>query len=121
LRQILVAEDNDINRELIRIVLEGQGYEVIEATTGKQALAVLEGTHPDLVLLDIQMPELDGYKVISLIRENPQLKSLKVVALTAFAMDGDRERAMQAGFDGYLTKPIEIASLKSSINSLLPT
>jgi two-component system cell cycle response regulator DivK len=120
LRRILVAEDNDTNRELLRIVLENQGYEVIEAATGKQVLAVLETTHPDLVLLDIQMPELDGYKVISLIRENPVLKSLRVVALTAFAMDGDREKAMSAGFDGYLTKPIEIANLKMSIKSWLP-
>ena len=117
--KILVAEDNLPNRELIREILEACGYEVIEAGDGQQALDKLEENLPDLVLLDIQMPVLDGYAVVRKLRQTPRLASLKVLALTAYAMQGDREKVLEAGFDGYLTKPVDMVSLAKQIAQLL--
>ena len=117
--KILVAEDNLPNRELIREILEGCGYEVIEAADGRQALDKLEESLPDLVLLDIQMPVLDGYAVVRKLRQTPRFAGLKVLALTAYAMQGDREKALESGFDGYLTKPIDMVSLSKEIADLL--
>jgi len=92
--KILVAEDNLANRELIPEILESCGHEVIEAEDGQQALERLKETKPDLVLLDIQMPVLDGYAVIRRLRQIPRFAGLKVVALTAYAMQGDRDRVL---------------------------
>jgi CheY-like chemotaxis protein len=117
--KILVAEDNLPNRELIREILEACGYDVIEAGDGQQALDRLEENLPDLVLLDIQMPVLDGYAVVRKLRQTPGLANLKVLALTAYAMQGDREKVLEAGFDGYLTKPVDMASLAKQIAQLL--
>ena len=119
MNKILVAEDNLPNRELIREILETCGYEVIEAVDGQQALDKLEESMPDLVLLDIQMPVLDGYAVIRQLRQTPRLAGLKILALTAYAMQGDREKVLEAGFDGYLTKPIDMAALTKQIQQLL--
>ncbi len=117
--KILVAEDNLPNRDLIREILETLGHEVIEACDGKQALEKLAEDLPDLVLLDIQMPVLDGYAVLREVRQDPRLARLKVLALTAYAMQGDREKALEAGFDGYLTKPINTAVLNEGIRQFL--
>ena len=117
--KILVAEDNLPNRELIREILESCGHEVIEAEDGQQALERLKDTKPDLVLLDIQMPVLDGYAVVRHLRQIPRFAGIKVVALTAYAMQGDRERVLQSGFDGYLTKPVDIAKLTEEIQEFL--
>jgi two-component system, cell cycle response regulator DivK len=116
-KRILVADDNAASRELIREVLEMSGYDVIEASDGAEALskAVDNAADLDLVLVDIQMPRLDGYGVLREMRRDPRLASVQVVALTAFAMEGDRERAVEAGFDGYITKPVEIAALRREI------
>jgi CheY-like chemotaxis protein len=117
--KILVAEDNLPNRELIREVLQYSGYEVIEAENGQEALDKLEQILPDLVLLDIGMPVLDGYAVVTRLREMPRFAGLKVLALTAYAMRGDRERVLKYGFDGYLTKPIDIHVLRKEISGFL--
>ena len=117
--RILVAEDNLPNRELIREILEAWGHEVIEAEDGQQALDKIEETKPELVLLDIQMPVLDGYAVVRQLRQRTSSATLKVVALTAFAMQGDRERVLQSGFDGYLTKPIDTVILGRELRELL--
>jgi len=117
--KILVAEDNLPNRELIREILENSGYEVIEADDGQQALDKLATTEADLVLLDIQMPRLDGYAVLRRLREMPRHANLRVLAINAYAMQADREKVLQAGFDGYLTKPIDIAGLIKEIQQLL--
>ena len=95
-----------MNRELVRDMLEGSGFVVLEAGNGLEALHMLSQTAPDLVLLDIQMPVLDGMAVIQELRSEPQYASLPVVALTAYAMVGDRERVLNAGFSGYIAKPI---------------
>jgi two-component system cell cycle response regulator DivK len=117
--RILVADDNDASRELIREVLEMSGHDVVEAINGQDAVSRACENLPDMMLVDIQMPRLDGYEVLGELRADPRLSSLRVVALTAFAMQGDCQRALVAGFDGYLTKPVEIAALREEIKRLL--
>ncbi|MFZ0805864.1 MAG: response regulator, partial [Candidatus Sulfotelmatobacter sp.] len=104
--RILVAEDNPANRELLRERLEASGYNVTEACNGQEALDMIAQSRPDLLLLDISMPVLDGFATVRKIRENPQLSALPVLAVTAYAMRGDRDKVLNAGFDGYLSKPI---------------
>jgi len=118
-RKILVADDNTASRELIREVLEMSGYDVVEAADGHAAVGAARANAPDLVLVDIQMPRLDGYGVLRELRADPLLSGLHVVALPAFAMQGDRDRALDAGFDGYITKPVDIATLRQEIRKLL--
>jgi len=117
--RILVAEDNAVNRELLRELLEARGYTVSEACDGQEALNMIEQAQPDLLLLDIGMPVLDGFAVIRRIRENPRLGPLPVVAVTAYAMRGDREKILDSGFDGYLSKPLNPSSLTEELDRLL--
>ncbi|HSS99777.1 MAG TPA: response regulator [Terriglobales bacterium] len=119
MKKILIAEDNAINRELLRELLETRGFEVIEACNGQEALEKIEETQPDLLLLDLGMPVLDGFGAMRKIRENPRSASLPVVAVTAYAMQGDQEKTMEAGFDGYLSKPISAALLEKELNRFL--
>jgi CheY-like chemotaxis protein len=114
-KRVLVADDNPAGRELVRESLAEHVSSIIEAADGREALDKIRGARPDLVLLDIQMPEMDGYAVLREIRGDPALAGLRVVALTAFAMQGDRERALEAGFDDYLTKPVTVAQLKEQL------
>jgi CheY-like chemotaxis protein len=117
--RILVAEDNAVNRELLRELLEARGYTVLEACNGQEALQMIEQSLPGLLLLDIGMPVLDGFAVIRRIRENPRLALLPVVAVTAYAMQGDREKILNSGFDGYLSKPLNPSSLTAELDRLL--
>ncbi|MGC2366409.1 MAG: response regulator [Candidatus Sulfotelmatobacter sp.] len=117
--RILVAEDNAGNRELLRELLEARGYTVSEACDGQEALRMIEQSQPELLLLDIGMPILDGFAVIRRIRENPRLAPLPVVAVTAYAMRGDREKILNSGFDGYLSKPLNPSSLAEELDRLL--
>ncbi len=117
--RILIAEDNAVNRELLRELLEMRGYAVEEACDGQEAIHMIEQTHPDLLLLDIGMPVLDGFAVVRKIRENPRLAHLPVVAVTAYAMQGDREKILTSQFDGYLSKPVDSRSLAEELDRLL--
>lgn len=119
MRTILVADDNPISRELIRETLETRDFTVIEACDGKDALEKIQETNPDAVLMDIQMPAMDGFAVLRAVRSEPRFAALPVLALTAFAMQGDREKALAAGFDGYITKPIDIMLLREEVEQLL--
>ena len=116
MKTVLIAEDNPANRELLRELLEIRGYTVMEACNGQEALSLLEQTLPDILLLDIGMPIMDGFGVIHKIRDNPRLKSLPVVAITAYAMEGDCERILQSGFDGYLSKPVNSRTLEEELD-----
>jgi CheY-like chemotaxis protein len=116
MKKILLVEDNDVNRELVREMLERNEFEVFEAANGLQALHMLPKTEPDLVLLDIQMPVLDGMSAIKQLRQKAQYANLPVLALTAYAMVGDRDRVMAAGFSGYVPKPIDRKTLLAEIN-----
>ena len=116
--KVLVVDDNPAGRELVRESLVNHVSSLIEAGNGREALEKIRSARPDLVLLDIQMPEMDGYQVLHEIRKDPSLKGLRVVALTAFAMQGDREHALEAGFDEYITKPVTVAKLKAQLELL---
>lgn len=105
MRRIAVVEDNADNRLLVRAILEDM-YVIVEYESGSEALAGLKEGDPDLILLDISLPEMDGTEVLRAIRADPALRDLPVIALTAHAMAGDRERFLAEGFDDYLTKPI---------------
>lgn len=119
MKTILIGEDNPINKELLTAILEQWGYSVREASNGEEVLAGIEASVPDLVLLDIQMPELDGYAVLRRLRADSRFEHLKIVALTAYAMRGDRERALEAGFDGYVVKPVDRKVLRDEIEKLI--
>jgi PAS domain S-box-containing protein len=119
-KRVLVADDNPAGRELVRESLADHVGSIVEASNGREALDKIRETLPDLVLLDIQMPEMDGYAVLREIRSDPALRGLRVVALTAFAMQGDHERALAAGFDDYVTKPVTMAKLKAQLESSGP-
>jgi len=117
--KILIVDDNAPSRELIREVLQSPGNGIMEAGDGHEALAAIAEEHFDLVLMDIQMPGLDGYAAIRRIRSDERTRSLRVVALTAYAMRGDIEKAIGAGFDAYITKPIDLATLRKRVDLLL--
>lgn len=119
MRRILVAEDRAASRELIRTVLEDSGYAVIEACDGGEAVRQATLTLPDLVLLDLHMPVLDGYSVLQVLRGDPRFAAIPIVALTANAMEGERERALSAGFNVYITKPVDLSSLRRELAELL--
>ncbi len=116
---ILYVEDNSDNRKLVRRVLEAEGYAVAEAKDGQQAMECLLSEQIDLALMDINMPEVDGYTLTSRIKAMPQFAHLPIVAVTANVMRGDRERSLQAGCDGYIQKPIDIDTLSEQIERFL--
>ncbi len=118
MKTVLIAEDNPINRELLRELLEARGYTVTEACNGQEALAMVEQAPPDILLLDIGMPLLDGFAVVRKLRENPRFSSLPIVAVTAYAMQGDREKIMSSRFDGYLSKPVSSSLLVQELDRL---
>lgn len=118
-RRILVVEDNPLNLKLVRDVLTVSGYEVVEARSGEEGVSLAGSCSPDLVLMDLQLPGIDGYEALRLLRENPDLGDIPVVAVTAFAMREDRERATREGFDGYLGKPISVPALPSQVGEFL--
>lgn len=118
-KRILIADDLATSRELIRTVLECEGYDIVEASDGAEAVAKAREYTPDLILLDLQMPLLDGFDVVRTLRSDLQFAMVPVVALTASAMHGDREKALEAGFTGYIAKPVRVAVLRTEVARLL--
>jgi two-component system, cell cycle response regulator DivK len=113
--RVLVVEDNEKNMKLFRDVLGATGYRTLAATTGAQAVALATEHAPDLVLMDIQLPDFDGVEALSRLRADERTASIPVLALTAQAMHGDRERFLDAGFDGYLAKPVNVIELLETV------
>ena len=105
-KSILVIEDNELNMKLVRELLQIEGYNIFEATDAETGLNMTREHHPDLILMDIQLPGMDGLYAAKLIKEDPSLKDIPIVALTAYAMKGDKEKALEAGCSGYISKPI---------------
>jgi two-component system, cell cycle response regulator DivK len=117
--RILVVEDNPLNLKLIRDVLKFAGYDVVGARSGEDGLRAAEETPPDLVLMDLQLPGIDGTETLRRMREGPLGAEVPVVAVTALAMAEDKDRAARAGFDGYLEKPISVRALPGQIEAFL--
>jgi CheY-like chemotaxis protein len=113
--RILVVEDNEKNMKLFRDVLQAKGYEIVEATTGERAVELAIEHGPALVLMDIQLPDIDGVEALGRLRADERIASIPVLALTAQAMEGDRERFLGAGFDGYVSKPVNIVELVGTV------
>jgi CheY-like chemotaxis protein len=119
MKRILIADDKATGRELVRTILENDGYEIHEAVDGLDAVAQARAVHPDLMILDLHMPGLDGFGVVAALRQDAAFGSMPILALTASAMMGDRERALGAGFTGYVSKPIRLSVLREEIERLL--
>lgn len=117
---ILLVEDNEMNRDMLTRRLERKGFNVVHAGDGDEAFSVLGGARPDLILMDIGLPGRDGHEVTREIKADPRFASIPVIALTAHAMVGDREKALDAGCDEYDTKPVDISRLLGKISTLLP-
>jgi two-component system cell cycle response regulator DivK len=118
-RVVLIVEDDPRNLKLIRDLLQIRGYTTLEATDGKQGVDMARAKMPDLILMDIQMPVMNGFEATSILKADPVTKSITIVALTAFAMQGDREKCMEAGFNDYITKPLDIRAFMTKIKEYL--
>ncbi len=116
---ILYVEDDLPNRILVRRILAAEGHEIVEAGNAEEALQSLENLKPDLILMDINMPEVDGFTLTKRIKQNPAWQHIPIIALTANVMKGDRERVLQAGCDGYIQKPIDVDALPRQIATFL--
>jgi two-component system cell cycle response regulator DivK len=116
---VLVVEDNDLNLKLVKDVLEHAGFSVVVARSGETGVDLAVEQQPDLVLLDLGLPGIDGHEALRRLRASPRTRSLPVVAVTAYAMAADRARALEAGFDGYLEKPLDVLSLPRDVRRFL--
>jgi CheY-like chemotaxis protein len=117
--RVLLVEDNEMNRDMLSRRLSRKGYDVLVATDGAQGISMTASEKPDLVLMDMSLPVIDGWEATRKLKANPQTKTIPVIALTAHAMSGDREKALEAGCDEYDTKPIELPRLLGKIEALL--
>jgi CheY-like chemotaxis protein len=120
-KRVMVVEDNLLNMKLVRTLLQLEGYEVVEVTSGEEVLSAVAQRRPDLILMDVQLPGIDGLEVCARLKSDAQTAAIPVVALTSYAMAGDEKKAQEAGCDGYITKPIETQSFGSTIARYFPT
>ncbi len=118
-KKILIVEDNEDSRELVVKVLRNKGYEMVEAADGEEAVEKAVAEKPDLILLDISLPKLDGYEVAKRLKSLEEFQEIPIVAFTAHAMKGDREKAIIAGFEGYISKPVDIRDLPVQVKSFI--
>jgi two-component system cell cycle response regulator DivK len=118
--RVLAIEDHEDNRRILRDLLASVGYELIEAATGEEGIALAGSQVPDLILMDIQLPGLDGYETTRRIRANPALRGVPIIAVTSYALSGDDVKALAAGCDAYVTKPFSPRELLAKIRELLP-
>ena len=118
--RVLVVEDNDMNMQLVEYLLEEGGYLIVKAASGEEALSIARGGDPvDLILMDIHLPGIDGLSVVREMKSEPRTRAVPILALTAHAMRGDRDRFLEAGCDGYISKPIDVKTFLSSIRTYL--
>ncbi|MGZ8362545.1 MAG: response regulator [Caulobacteraceae bacterium] len=118
-KKVLIVEDNELNMKLFHDLLEAQGYEILQTREGLQALTLARQHRPDLILMDIQLPEISGLEVTKWLKEDDELASIPVVAVTAFAMKGDEERIREGGCEAYISKPISVAHFLTTIKRFL--
>ncbi|MBE0598640.1 MAG: response regulator [Desulfuromonadales bacterium] len=119
--KILIVEDNLMNRALFRVVLLSYGFEIVEAENGAEGVKAAREQRPDLILMDLQMPVMNGYEAAKILRDEPTTSKIPLVVVTAFAMNGDREKVLASGFDRYISKPFIGAELSKIIRELLAT
>ena len=119
-RRILVVEDHEENRRIMRDLLTAAGYEMLEAVTGEEGVARAESERPDLILMDIQLPGLDGYEATRRIKAIPALRAIPIIAVTSYALSGDDRKALAAGCDAYVTKPFSPRALLAKIREYVP-
>ncbi|MEN2985400.1 MAG: response regulator [Thermodesulfovibrionaceae bacterium] len=119
MRRILVVDDNEDARELVKKILKKQGYEIIEAVDGEDAIVKAVAYRPDLILMDISIPKIDGYEVTKRLKSRVDFKNVPIIAFTAHAMKGDQEKALEAGCDGYISKPINVRDFPEQIKFYL--
>ena len=118
--RVLVVEDNDMNMQLVEYLLEGGGYQIVKAASGEDALSVARGGEPvDLILMDIHLPGIDGLSVVREMKSDARTRGIPILALTAHAMRGDRDRFLEAGCDGYISKPIDVKTFLTSVRQFL--
>ncbi len=118
-KTVLIVEDNELNMKLFNDLLEANGYATKQSKNGFEAIELAKNHLPDLILMDIQLPELSGLEAISLIKAEPSLKSIPIIAITAFAMKGDEEKIRHSGCEGYISKPISVVKFLEAVNSFL--
>jgi len=118
-KNVMVVEDNEKNRKLMRVVLKSKGYNVIEAATGEEALGTLKKQKPDIILMDIQLPGIDGITLVKQIKADANTNDIPVIAVTAYAMKGDEEKILSSGCNGYISKPINTRELPNIIEQYL--
>ncbi|MCF6149662.1 MAG: response regulator [Candidatus Kuenenia sp.] len=118
-KNVMVVEDNEKNRKLMRVVLKAKGYSVIEATTGEEALNLLKEQTPDIILMDIQLPGIDGLTLIRQIKADPGKKNIPIIAVTAHAMKGDEQKILDSGCDAYVSKPVDTRELPVMVEKYL--
>ena len=119
-KRILVIEDHEENRRIMRDLLTSAGYEILEAVTGEEGVTMADAQRPDLILMDIQLPGLDGYEATRRIKSNPALRQIPIIAVTSYALSGDDRKAMDAGCDGYVAKPFSPRELLAKIRGFIP-
>jgi CheY-like chemotaxis protein len=119
MKRLLIADDKPTNRELMRTVLESLGYEVVEAGDGIEAVRIAREEQPDMIILDLHMPGIDGFGVLAELRREAAFAETPIMALTASAMQGDRQRALEAGFDSYISKPVPLPALREEVVRLV--
>jgi two-component system cell cycle response regulator DivK len=118
-KTVLVVEDNDLNMKLFHDILEAHGYQILQTKNGRDALRLAREHHPDLILMDIQLPEISGLEVTKLIKSDDSLRQIPVVAVTAFAMKGDEEKIREGGCEAYIAKPISVAHFIATVERFL--
>ena len=119
-RRILIVEDQEDNRRILRDLLTHTGYDLIEAPNGQEGVRLAEAEHPDLILMDIQLPILDGYEATRRIKADPTLRAIPIIAVTSYALSGDEVKAREAGCDAYVTKPFSPRALLAKVREYLP-
>ncbi len=118
---VLIVEDNELNKKLFRDLLEANGFKTLHTADGMEVLDLARAHKPDLILMDIQLPEVSGLEITSWLKKDPELKKIPVVALTAFAMKGDEEKILAGGCEGYLSKPISVATFLATVRRFVNT
>ncbi len=116
-KTVLIVEDNELNMKLFNDLLEAHGYRTVQTNSGFEVLELARTHHPDLILMDIQLPEISGLQVTQWIKDDPELRSIPIVAVTAFAMKGDEEKIRQGGCEAYLSKPISVAKFLETVRN----